>query len=58
MIHSFSDSEQKYLRNLVGMKSASMQTVISTLAKLIATKKLVIRMKEQEYYNDKIDNFN
>ncbi len=55
MIHSFSDTEMKYLRNLVGMKSASTQTVISTLAKLIATKKLVIKMREQEYYNDKVD---
>lgn len=55
MIHQFSDTEMKYLRNLVGMKSASIQTVISTLAKLIATKKLVIKMREQEYYNDKLE---
>jgi hypothetical protein len=55
MQHSFTDTEIKYLRTLTGLQSGSTQTLISTLAKLICKKKLVIRMKEQEYYNDKID---
>ena len=48
MIHHFSDTQIKELRKITGVQGGSMQTVLSTLGKLIATKQLTV-IKQENY---------
>ena len=56
MTHNFSNTQEKYLRYLTGLKTSSISTLVSTLAKQIAEGKIKVESKKENYVLDRVVN--